>query len=230
MEGKQSSHGPTSDPEPSVRTAARILHVTATLKGAKSRTLQLAQTFFTELRRMAPAIQVTTLDLYETPPPLDEATFRALRKRGDHMSLPPEDHALLRKWDPWIDKLILADLVVFTTPLWSFHAPIHLKAFIDIVTQHGKSYHYSHEGPTGVLDGKRAVLFQTRGAWGPDHLGLWLKDCLWQLGGAGLDVVKADKQDLGSPEEREMEMARAAESARALAKKVARDLLALDTD
>ena len=228
MEGKQSNEGPISEPVPSIQRPAHILHVTATFKGPKSRTLQLSQAFFTELKRMAPAIQLTTLDLYETPPPLDVPTFRALRKRGDHMTLPPEEQELLKRWDPWIDKLILADLVVFTTPLWSYHAPIHLKAFIDVVTQHGKSYHYTHEGPTGVLDGKRAVLFQTRGAWGPDHLGEWLKDCLWLLGGGGLDVVKADKQDLGTPEEKEMEFSRAVDAARALAKKVARDLMELE--
>ena len=112
-------------------------------------------------------------------------------------------------------------MLVFTTPLWNYHAPPHLKAFIDIVTLPGKSFRYTHDGPTGVLDGKRAVLFQTRGAWGPDPLGDWLKDCLWLLGGAGLDVVKADKQDLGTPEEREAEMVRAVDAARALARRSA---------
>ncbi len=217
-----SKQGPTSLSEPlSVRTGAHVLHVTSTIKGPKSRTLKLAGTFFAELAKVAPTTRVTTLDLFETPPPLDLPTLMALRKSIDHLSIPDEEQALLRKWDPWIDKLILADMLVFTTPLWTYHAPIHLKAFIDIVTQPGKSFRYTHDGPTGVLDGKRAVLFQTRGAWGPDHLGDWLKDCLWLLGGAGLDVVKADKQDLGSPEERETEMARAGDAALALARKVA---------
>jgi FMN-dependent NADH-azoreductase len=204
-----------------VRSAAHVLHVTCTIKGPESRTLKIAGAFFAELAKVAPRTRVTTLDLFATPPPFDTPTLVALNKTIGRAPLSAEEESLLRKWQPWIDRLITSDMLVFTTPLWNYHAPPHLKAFIDIVTLPGKSFRYTHDGPTGVLDGKRSVLLQTRGAWGPDHLGDWLKDCLWLLGGAGLDVVKADKQDLGTPDEREREMARAIDAARALARKAA---------
>ncbi len=213
----------TSDPLV-VRTAAHVLHITSTLRGPESRTLKLSGIFFTELSRTFPAMRLTTLDLFATPPPLDTPTLSALTKSISRAPMSDEEKAMLSRWDSWIDKLIVADLLVFTTPLWNYHGPPHLKAFIDIVTQPGKSFRYTHAGPTGVLDGKRAVLIQTRGAWGPDHLGEWLKDALWLLGGVGLDVIKADKQDLGNPEEREIEMARAIETARATARKIAKAL------
>lgn len=210
----------SSDPI-ALRGPAQVLHITSCIRGTESRTLRLAGIFFAELARAAPAAKVTTLDLFATPPPLDTPTYAALTKSINRAPMSPEEQALVARWDPWIDELITADLLVFTTPLWNYHAPIQLKAFIDIVTQPGKSFRYTHEGPTGVLDGKRAVLLQTRGAWGPDHLGDWLKDCLWLLGGAGLDVVKADKQDLGTPEEKETELARATDAARTLARHLA---------
>ncbi len=220
--GTLSNQGPSAPSDPlAVRSAAHILHVKCTLKGPQSRTMRLAGTFFTELVKVAPSTRVTTLDLFATPPPFDTPTLVALTKSIDRAPLSQDEQALLRKWESWVDLLIVADMLVFTTPLWNYHAPPHLKAFIDIVTLPGKSFRYTHDGPTGVLDGKRAALFQTRGAWGPDHLGEWLKDCLWLLGGAGLDVVKADKQDLGSPEEQETEMVRAVDAARALARRSA---------
>lgn len=222
VELNPSNHVPASPSDPTaLRAPAHVLHITSTIKGHESRTLRLAGIFFAELAKAAPTVKVTTLDLFATPPPLDTPTYAALTRSIGRAPMTPEEQTLVTRWDPWIDKLIVADLLVFTTPLWNFHAPIQLKAFIDIVTQHGKSFKYTHEGPTGVLDGKRAVLIQTRGAWGPDHLGDWLKDCLWLLGGAGLDVVKADKQDLGTPEEKEMELARATEAAQVLARRLA---------
>ena len=221
MVSASSNQAPTPSDPLVVRSAAHVLHVTSTLRGPESRTAKLAGVFFGELSRAAPAMRVTTLDLFATPPPLDTPTLLALTKSISRMPMTDVEKGELAKWDSWIDKLIVADLVVFSTPLWNYHAPPHLKAFIDIVTQPGKSFRYTHAGPTGVLDGKRAVLIQTRGAWGPDHLGDWLKDALWLLGGLGLDVIKADKQDLGSPEEREMEMARAVDSAKAVARKIA---------
>lgn len=224
MEGVSSNQAPTQSDPLAVRTPAHVLHVTSALRGPESRTLKLAGVFFAELEKAAPVTRVTTLDLFATPPPLDLPTLTALTRSISRSPMTDEEKRILASWDPWIDKLILADLLVFTTPIWNYHAPPHLKAFIDIVTQPGKSFRYTHAGPTGVLDGKRAVLIQTRGAWGPDHLGDWLKDALWLLGGVGLDVVKADKQDLGTPEEREVEMARAVEGARAVARKIAQSL------
>lgn len=226
MHATSSTQGTTPSSDPlTVRSAAHVLHVTCTIKGSESRTLKIAGAFFAELAKVAPHTRVTTLDLFATPPPFDTPTLVALDKSIGRAPLSPEEESILRKWQPWIDHLITCDMLVFSTPLWNYHAPPHLKAFIDIVTLPGKSFRYTHDGPTGVLDGKRAVLLQTRGAWGPDHLAEWLKDCLWLLGGAGLDVVKADKQDLGTPEEREMEMVRAIDAARAIARKSAVTLL-----
>lgn len=225
MEGTSSRQAPTPSDPLAGSSPAHVLHITTTLRGAESRTLKLAGVFLSELSKVAPATRITTLDLFATPPPLDTPTLTALTKSIARSPMSEEEKALLARWDPWIDKLIVADLLVFTTPLWNYHAPPHLKAFIDIVTQPGKSFRYTHAGPTGVLDGKRAVLIQTRGAWGPDHLGEWLKDALWLLGGTGLDVIKADKQDLGSPEEREIEISRATETARTTARRIAKALV-----
>lgn len=67
-----------------------------------------------------------------------------------------------------LERLELADLVVFTFPLWWFGLPAILKGWVDRVFVSGRTYGGGRWYSNGALSGKRAMLALTTG--GPAHI------------------------------------------------------------
>jgi NAD(P)H dehydrogenase (quinone) len=54
-----------------------------------------------------------------------------------------------------------ADHLYFVYPTWWYSMPAILKGYIDRVFSSGFAFQYTKNGPVGLLNGKKAVVFQT---------------------------------------------------------------------
>ncbi len=129
---------------------------------------QLADRYVAAWRAAHPDGQVIVRDLARDPVPhLDAARFGAFLSKPDTRS--PEQQAVLDYSETLIDELRRSDTIVLGVPMYNFGVPSMLKAYIDHIARAGVTFRYTANGPEGLLTGKRAVVFATRGG---QHAGL----------------------------------------------------------
>jgi FMN-dependent NADH-azoreductase len=62
-----------------------------------------------------------------------------------------------------IEELQQADALVLAAPMYNFAVPSQLKAWFDRVARAGVTFRYTEQGSEGLLTGKRAFVFTSRG-------------------------------------------------------------------
>ena len=111
--------------------------------------------------------------------------------------------------DQLVNELRAADTVVITAPVYNFHVPAALKAWIDMVARARETFRYTEEGPVGLLTGKKVYVVMTSGGTvlgaENDFVSGWLKYILAFMGmtdvtfidssGLMLDETKAEKAE-----------------------------------
>ena len=75
----------------------------------------------------------------------------------------PEQQAVVDYSDALIDELRAADTIVIGLPMYNFGVPSTLKAYFDHIARAGDTFSYTENGPVGLLTGKKANVFATRG-------------------------------------------------------------------
>ena len=65
--------------------------------------------------------------------------------------------------DVLIAELRAADVIVIGAPMYNFGVPTTLRAWFDHVLRAGETFVYSEAGPRGLLEGKRAIVVESRG-------------------------------------------------------------------
>jgi len=139
-----------------------LLQINASLAGANGQSSRLAQRFVADWQAQHPEGRVITRDLASDPVPhLTAERFGAfLAKPADRT---PEQQAAAGYSDALVAELEAADEIVLGLPLYNFGVPSTLKAYFDHVARAGITFRYTEKGPVGLLLGKRAVIFATRG-------------------------------------------------------------------
>jgi FMN-dependent NADH-azoreductase len=61
-----------------------------------------------------------------------------------------------------IAELFAADVLVLGLPLYNFGMPSTLKSWFDYVARAGTTFHYTAQGPEGLVTGKKAIIAQAR--------------------------------------------------------------------
>jgi len=74
-----------------------------------------------------------------------------------------DQQRIVSESDELIDELTRADVIVIGLPMYNFGVPSTLKAYFDHVARAGVTFRYTAEGPVGLLTGKKAYVFATRG-------------------------------------------------------------------
>jgi FMN-dependent NADH-azoreductase len=142
-----------------------ILQLSASLFGDTSQSSRLAGDFVQALRTLAgrgPGAAVITRDLASQPVPhLTAERFQALNTPVEQRTL--EQQRVVAESDALIDELKRADVIVIGLPMYNFGVPSTLKAYFDHVARAGVTFRYTAEGPEGLLKGKKAYVFATRG-------------------------------------------------------------------
>ena len=62
-----------------------------------------------------------------------------------------------------LDEFLAADVVVIGAPMYNFTVPSQLKAWIDRIAIAGKTFHYTANGPEGLVKDKRVIIALARG-------------------------------------------------------------------
>jgi FMN-dependent NADH-azoreductase len=154
------------------KTAARrLLHISASPRGAKSESLAIASTFLDTFTDAHPDIEIETFDLWDgTLPPFGPDATAA--KMAVFAGADPQG-AAARAWAQVIDtfrRFDSADRYLFSVPMWNAGVPYILKQFIDVVSQPGMVFGFDPElGYSGLLQNKKAAVIYTSAVYGPDR-------------------------------------------------------------
>jgi FMN-dependent NADH-azoreductase len=139
-----------------------LLQINASMFADNSQSTRLADQFVAAWRANNPDAQVVVRDLGREPVPhLTAERFGAFLAGADART--PEQAAVAAYSDMLIDELKRADVVVFGLPMYNFGVPSTLKAYFDHVARAGVTFRYTATGPEGLLTGKEAYIFATRG-------------------------------------------------------------------
>ncbi len=112
--------------------------------------------------------KVIKRDLAQDPVPhLTAERFTAFGTPASQRTL--EQQRLVAESDALIDELRRADVLVIGLPMYNFGVPSTLKAYFDHVARAGVTFRYTADGPVGLLTGKQAYVFATRGGQSRRH-------------------------------------------------------------
>jgi FMN-dependent NADH-azoreductase len=147
----------------------------------------------------AGAERVQIRDLAAEPlPMLDGAGAMALRG-GEQLS--EQQQALLALSDGLVEELQAADTLIIAAPMYNFHIPVQLKAWIDLVCRAGVTFRYTEQGPEGLVKGKKAVVVTTRGGMHKDSptdlITPYLRTVLGFIGITEVEFVYAEALNMG---------------------------------
>ncbi len=172
---------------------SNILHITASIRGPESVSNRIGGALLTGLK--APDDTVTVRDLSKNDIPfVDASRFEAnLTPAADRT---PEQAELAAIADTLIAELQAADTIVFSVPVYNFGVPAVVKAWADLVARAGTTFHYTENGPAGLLEGKKAYIAAASGGTPVgsdiDFMSSWLTFFLGFLGISETHVIAAD--------------------------------------
>lgn len=191
-----------------------LLQIQTSLFESNGQSSRLASRFTDEWRATNPDGEVVVRDIGRDPVPhLTAQRFQAfLAKPADRT---PEQQAVAAFSDALIDELRRADVIVLGLPMYNFGVPSSLKAYFDHIARAGVTFRYTEKGAEGLLEGKKAYVFATRGglyAGTPlDTQTAYVRDFLRFLGIDDVEFVYAEGLAMGdAPREKAIMAANAA--------------------
>jgi FMN-dependent NADH-azoreductase len=188
-----------------------ILQINSSLHGDEAQSSRLASEFVAALggsreRRgstSAPGSEVVVRDLSATPVPhLTAERLTALSTAAAERTL--DQQRIVSESDELIGELKRADVIVIGLPMYNFGVPSTLKSYFDHVARAGVTFRYTAEGPVGLLTGKKAYVFATRGGryagTTADLQTAYVRQFLAFVGIRDVEFVYAEGLALGSDE------------------------------
>jgi FMN-dependent NADH-azoreductase len=147
---------------------SKLLHISASPRGAQSESLAIAQTFLQTVADLHPEVEIEEWDLWDGTLPAfgpDAVTAKyAVFADADHT---PEQAAAWDEVRETYQRLAAADFLLFSVPMWNHGIPYILKQLIDVVSQPALLYGFDPvTGYSGLLTGKKAVVIYTSGVYG----------------------------------------------------------------
>jgi FMN-dependent NADH-azoreductase len=180
-----------------------VLLIQSSSNLASSVSRDLSEAYVKDYKAAHPDATVTERDLVASPVPhlgvdLLGGFF------GKPEALTDAQKTALALSDTLVGDIEAASLIVIGVPMYNFSIPSALKAWIDHVIRAGRTFHYTAEGPKGLVTGKKAVLFLASGGVysdGPykpyDFQETYLRAILGFIGITDVTVVRAEGLALG---------------------------------
>ena len=146
----------------------RLLHISASPRGAASESLQIAEQFLDAVRDVRPDVEIDTFDLWDgTLPQIGPAPAGAKMAVFAGQTPTGEQAAAWQSAKDTFERFAAADEYLFTVPMWNHGIPYILKQFIDVVSQPGMVFGFDPEnGYSGLLTGKKAAVIHTSAVYG----------------------------------------------------------------
>ncbi|MEH6660347.1 MAG: NAD(P)H-dependent oxidoreductase [Parasphingorhabdus sp.] len=169
-----------------------ILRVDASARKAGSSSRALTDAV---IARLAPD-NIVTRDLTEVLPFVTEDWVGA--NFTDESERTEGQKAELALSDSLVDELVAADTLVIGTPIYNFAVPAALKAWIDLIARARKTFHYTANGPEGLLKDKKAYVLIASGGTEVgseiDFASGYLRHVLGFVGITDVTIIAADQQ------------------------------------
>ena len=177
-----------------------LLQLNTSLFAAGGQSSQLADMFVATWKTNNDGANVIVRDLASNPlPHLDAEHFLAYIAQPADRSTRQQE--LASAADALIDEIKSADVIVLGLPMYNFGAPSTLKAYFDRIARAGVTFRYTASGPEGLLTGKKAYIFATRGglyAGTPlDSQTTYVRDFLGFLGITDVEFIYAEGLNMG---------------------------------
>jgi len=200
-----------------------LLQIQASIFSDGGESSRLASQFVSRWQADNPGAEVIVRDLGREPiPHLTAERFQSFLAKPEERT--PAQHGVAGFSDNLIDELERAEVIVLGLPMYNFGVPSTLKAYFDHVARAGKTFKYTEKGPVGLLTGKKAIIFATRGglcAGTPlDTQTSYVRDFLRFLGISDVEFVYAEGLAMGDAP-KSAALARAAAETHALASRFA---------
>ncbi len=139
-----------------------LLQLNTSIFSANGHSSKLANNFVTSWQTNHPDTQVIVRDLANEPlPHLDMQRVLAFSTTPELQT--SEQQAFVDVSDRLIAEIQRADMIVVGLPMYNFGIPSTLKVYFDYIARAGVTFRYTENGPIGLLTGKKAVVFATRG-------------------------------------------------------------------
>ncbi len=139
-----------------------LLQINSSLFSEQGVSTRLADEFVAGFQAREAEVRLIRRDLGAEPVPhLDAGRVTAIMTPAKQRS--PEQQALAEQADALIREVQEADVLVIGLPMYNFSVPSTLKAWFDHIARAGVTFRYTENGPQGLLQGKRAYVFTTRG-------------------------------------------------------------------
>ncbi len=176
-----------------------LLQINASLAGAEGQSSRLAHRFVADWQARHPGGHVIMRDLASDPVPhLTAERFHAFLSQPDAGT--DQQRAVREYSDALIAELKAADTIVFAVPMYNFSVPSTLRAYFDHIARAGVTFRYTSAGAEGLLKGKKAYVFITRGGIYNDVADTqtpYLKQFLGFIGITDLTFVYAEGLAMG---------------------------------
>jgi FMN-dependent NADH-azoreductase len=200
-----------------------LLQIQASLFSNEGQSSRLASEFVAAWQSLHPAGRATVRDLAAQPVPhLTAERFGAFLAKPESRTVAQQ--RVVGESDTLIEELRRADTIVIGLPMYNFGVPSTLKAYFDHVARAGVTFRYTEKGSEGLLKGKKAYVFATRGglyAGTPlDTQTAYVRDFLRFLGIEDVQFIYAEGLAMGEAR-RDEALANAGAEIRAIAAPVA---------
>ena len=192
-----------------------ILHVISSPRGKDSYSIKLGNSVVEQLQSDTADSTVTVRDLTAPPfPHLEEVHLQSFfTPEKDHS---PEQQQAVRHSNEAIAELKAADAIVIDAPMYNFTIPSVLKSWIDHIARAGVTFHYTANGPEGLVKGKKVYLAVATGgvysegpSAGYDFVVPYLKAVLGFLGMTDVTVFRVEGTAVPDLKEQALEKAMA---------------------
>lgn len=171
-----------------------ILHIDASARQTGSSTRALSAQIIDHLS----PTQTIRRDLTETLPPVTEDWINANFTPADQRT--PAQVQTLTQSDTLVDEIEKADTLVIGLPIYNFAAPASFKLWIDLIARVGRTFHYTENGPVGLMSGKRAIIAITSGGTplgsGYDFSSGYIRHILGFIGITDVTFVAAEEMKI----------------------------------
>jgi FMN-dependent NADH-azoreductase len=177
-----------------------LLQLNSSIFSSGGHSSQLADEFVAKWLINNPDAQVIVRDLASDPlPHLDAQRVSAFFTQSDART--HEQDIYVAESDALIKELEQSEVIVIGLPMYNFGIPSTLKAYFDRIARAGITFRYTETGPEGLLTGKKAYVFATRGgmfAGTPlDSQTNYVRDFLGFLGISDVEFVYAEGLNMG---------------------------------
>ena len=139
-----------------------LLLINSSLFLSEGQSNQLTDQFVKQWQHHNPDAHITIRDVGANPlPHLDSERVATFFTPAEMRT--PEQHLIAVQSDSLIEEIKQAQIIVIGLPMYNFDIPSTLKSYFDHIARAGITFNYTEKGVEGLLTGKKAYIFATRG-------------------------------------------------------------------